>query len=132
MIPFRTIYSELKSDFIPTINLTKHIHNVNAIKEYVSPEVVFSKYKDYDNELTIPNNNLNSKLNSSYINYYFIGLIILCCLLIIILSSIAIKKILNCKKIKKVNVNQPSSTEQDDSNQLKLKVKRKSLPKIIV
>lgn len=132
MIPFRTIYSELKSDFIPTMNLTKYVHNVNTIKEFVSPEIVFSKYKD-DNEVTIPKDNLDYKQSSIYINYYIIGLIILCCLLIIILLIIIIRKIFNFKKIKNVNVNQPSSTEPNEQNKVELKIRKgKSLPKIIV
>jgi len=65
MILFKTIYSELKSDFIPTMNLTKYIHNVSTIKEFVSSEVVFSKYKD-DNEVTIPEDNLYYKQSSMY------------------------------------------------------------------
>jgi len=108
-------------------NLT--LYTVNTLKEFVAPEVVFSKYKD-DNELTITKDNLDYKQSSIYINYYVINLIILCCLLTIILSIIIIRKTFNFKKIKNANVNQPSSTVQ---NEVELKIRKgKSLPKIIV
>lgn len=51
----------------------------------------------------------------------------------IILLIIIIRKIFNFKKIKNVNINQPSSTEPNEQNKVELKIRKgKSLPKIIV
>lgn len=44
IIPFKTIYTNLDSDFIPNINLTKFIHKTSAVKKFLpSDSIFFSK-----------------------------------------------------------------------------------------
>ena len=122
MIPFRTMYSDIDSDIIPNINISRYTHRTPYVKNVLPSESIFENYEE--NEVVTQNNTNNEPIIAN------IGLIsCTCIILLIIIFSLIIIIIVYKRKIK--NVSQPSLTEPDNIETVVLK-EGKSSPKIIL
>jgi len=102
LTPFKTMYSDMNmnSDFVPSINLSLYKYKANDNKQFLPAENIFSN--EENDFVTLRNTNDNS----IWLN---IVLIIWTLVLLIVVLSLCIFIIF---KYKRINVNQPSSTEQ--------------------
>jgi len=114
MTPFRTIYSDMNSDFIPNVNLIQYRYKN---KEFLPSEYIFS----HEEKEFVTLRNEDNKIIWINISLFSCTLILLILIIICIIFKIYKRK---------RNINQPGSTEQIELKNTDHQ--GKSLPKIII
>jgi len=121
MTPFRTIYSDIDSDIVPSINIIRYTHKALNINNLLPSESIFENYKGYEIVLQNYTNNESILVNFNFIICIYTLLIIISILSIIIVCKCKIK-----------HVNQSSLTDPPNI-ELELALDEgKSSPKIVL
>lgn len=122
MIPFRTMYSDMDSDVVPNINISRYMYKTPYIKNVLPSESIFEHYEE--NEVVTQNDANHESIIAN------IGLIICTCISLILICSLSIIIIVYKRKIK--NVSQPSLTEPANKETEVVLKEGKSSPKIVL